>query len=178
MEGDNDAHQLTSMEYKLRKFRESDLERLVQHANNINVSRFMTNRFPYPYTEADGRSFIRMAMRSDPANLFVIEVDGELGGAIGIHPMEDVHHFNAELGYWVAEMFWGQGIATHAVSEMVEYGFTTFPVDRIFARPYGNNKASQRVLEKAGFELEARIKGNLEKHGERLDELIYAIRKR
>ncbi len=165
------------MKYKLRKFQKSDLEKLVLYADNIKVSRFMTNRFPHPYTESDGLSFISMAMKAEPSNLFVIEVEGELGGAIGIHPMEDVHHFNAELGYWVAEKYWGHGIATRAVSEMVEYGFNTFPVDRIFARPYGNNLASQKVLEKAGFELEARIRGNLEKHGERLDELIYAIRK-
>jgi ribosomal-protein-alanine N-acetyltransferase len=59
---------------------------------------------------------------------------------------------------------------------MIEYGFKSFDITRIYARPFGNNPASQRVLEKCGFKLEARIEKNLYKNGEFLDELIYAVR--
>jgi len=60
---------------------------------------------------------------------------------------------------------------------MVSYGFENFDVVRIYARPYGTNIGSQKALEKAGFQLEAHIKGNIFKNGEFLDELIYAVRK-
>lgn len=60
---------------------------------------------------------------------------------------------------------------------MVEYGFSQFPVNRIYARPFGSNLASQRVLEKAGFKLEARLDKVIFKNGVAEDELIYAVRK-
>ena len=84
---------------------------------------------------------------------------------------------NMELGYFLGEPFWGKGIITEAVKQIVDYGFQHFDITRIYARPYGNNPASQKVLEKAGFTLEARIEKNIYKNGEFLDELIYAIRK-
>jgi ribosomal-protein-alanine N-acetyltransferase len=85
---------------------------------------------------------------------------------------------NAELGYWLAQPFWGQGISTAAVRHMVAYGFQTFDITRIFARPFGTNRASQRVLEKSGFSLEAQFTQTLFKKGEFLDEWVYAIRRK
>ena len=61
---------------------------------------------------------------------------------------------------------------------MVDYGFQHWDINRIFARPFGTNIASQRVLEKAGFVLEARLEKTIFKNGEYLDELIYAVRRR
>ena len=61
-----------------------------------------------------------------------------------------------------------------AVNEIVAYGFRTFGIVRIYARPFSTNKGSQRVLEKAGFTLEARLKNALHKQGTFLDEYIYA----
>ena len=81
-----------------------------------------------------------------------------------------------ELGYWLAEPFWGNGIMSKAIEEIVDYGFDKFQITRIFARHYGSNKASQRVLEKAGFVLEATFEKTFYKNGEFLDELVYAIR--
>ena len=71
----------------------------------------------------------------------------------------------------------GQGIATGAVKEIVEFGFRTYDINRIFAKTFGTNRASQRVLEKAGFQLECRFEKTLFKNGEFLDELIYAVRR-
>ena len=82
------------------------------------------------------------------------------------------------MGYWLAEKYWGQGIITKAISEMVKFAFNTYDIDRVFARPFGTNIPSQRVLEKAGFQLEARFEKTLFKNGEYLDELIYAIRQK
>ena len=165
------------MHFNLRPWKMDDLDDLVRYANNFNIAKNLTNLFPYPYTRADGERFIRMVLEQNPIQVFAIEVLGEAAGAIGVHPQSDIQQKNAELGYWLAESYWGHGIMTSAIREMVDYGFRTFPINRIFARPFGTNIASQRALEKAGFVLEARINKILYKNGEYLDELIYAVRR-
>lgn len=155
----------------------TDLPALVAHANNWNIAKNLTNGFPHPYHPEHGEVFINLAMQGNPVNIFAIEVEGNAAGAIGIHPQTDIHEKNAELGYWLAEPYWGQGIMTRAVRQMVDYAFQTFPVNRIFARPFGTNLASQRVLIKAGFTLEGSFAKTIWKKGEFIDELIYAVRK-
>jgi [ribosomal protein S5]-alanine N-acetyltransferase len=67
---------------------------------------------------------------------------------------------------------------TKAVEQIVDHAFENFPViERIFARPFGSNIASQRILDKAGFLLEAKFKGTILKNGKVEDELVYAIRR-
>ena len=161
------------MEFKLRPYRDSDLASLVKYANNYNIAKYLTNQFPHPYTEEDGRKFILSVANSDPANVFAIEINGEAAGAIGIFPQSDIHEKNAEMGYWLAEPYWGNGVITRAIGRIVAYGFETFDITRIFARPFSTNPASQRVLEKAGFTCEARLKNALYKNGSYMDELIY-----
>ena len=161
------------MNFTLRPFKNSDLTSLVKYANNYNVARFMTNQFPYPYSEDDGRKFISSVCDGNPVNVFAIEVNGEAVGSIGIFPQSDIHEKNAEMGYWLAEPFWGNNIITRAIGQIVDYGFKTFDIVQIFSRPFSINLASQRVLEKAGFTLEARLKNAVYKNGEYMDELIY-----
>ena len=165
------------MNFTLRPFRDSDLQSLVKYANNYNIAKYLTNQFPHPYTDEDGRKFISSVANSSPVNVFTIEVNGEAAGAIGIFPQSDIHEKNAEMGYWLAEPFWGNGITTRAIVQIVEYGFKTFDITRIFARPFSINPASQRVLEKAGFICEARLKNAVYKNGMYMDELIYVKRK-
>ena len=165
------------MEFTLRAWRETDLESLVKYANNPNIAEHLTNAFPHPYTEENGQAFIQYANSAEPLHIFAIEIDGEAVGGIGIHPQTDIMCKNAELGYWLAEPFWGNGIVSKAIAQMVDYGFSTFDIVRIYARPFGSNLASQKVLEKNGFVLEARIAQNIFKNGVFQDELIYAVRK-
>jgi len=165
------------MEFKLRKWQAADIDSLVQYADNKKIAKNLTNHFPHPYSIESGKGFIEMAMKLDPVRIFAISIDGEAVGAIGIHPQEDIFSKNAEMGYWLAEPFWNKGIMSKAVLEMVEYGFKTFDINRIFARPFGTNIGSQKVLEKAGFTLEAKFEKTIYKYGVYLDELVYAIRK-
>lgn len=162
----------------LRPWKLSDADNLVKYANNPNIARFLTNAFPHPYTRENAEAFIQMVSAQNPIQVFAIEVNGEAIGSIGLHPQPDIMCKNLEMGYFVGEPFWGKGISTEAVKQMVNYGFEHFDVVRIFARPYGNNPASQRVLEKAGFTKEAHIQKNIYKNEEFLDELIYAVRKK
>lgn len=168
---------LLAMKFTLRPWIIDDLDSLVHAANNFKIANNLQDGFPYPYKEEDGREFIEMATSSEPLRIKAIDINGQAVGAIGIHPQTDVFHNNAEMGYWLAEPYWGKGIMTEAIRRMVDYGFNNFPINRIFARPYGSNLGSQRVLEKAGFHLEARLKGTIEKNGRVEDELIYAVRK-
>ncbi len=163
------------MEFKLRPFTLADLDNLVKYANNPKIAGNLTNAFPYPYTADHGKKFIEMAMSHEPIRIKTIEINGEASGGIGVHPQGDVYVKNAELGYWLAEPYWGKGIITDAIKEMIDYGFKTFEITRIYARPFSSNVASQRVLEKAGMKKEAVLKNAFFKNGEYLDELIYSI---
>ena len=165
------------MDFSLRPWQKDDLDDLVHYANNIKISRFLTDKFPHPYTKEDGKKFIEFASQNDPANIMAIIIDNRASGGIGIHPLHDIERFNAEMGYWLAEDYWGNGIITQAIHQMIDYSFQYFEINRIFARPFGTNKASQRVLEKTGFVLEGELKKTMFKNGVFEDELIYAIRK-
>ncbi|MCB9298545.1 MAG: GNAT family N-acetyltransferase [Lewinellaceae bacterium] len=164
-------------DFLLRPMAPADADSLARFGNNPNIARNMTDQFPHPYTPEKARAFIGYATQNDPPNILAIEVEGQAAGGIGIHPQADVHRKNAELGYWLAEPYWGQGIITRAITRMVSYGFEHWDIHRIFARPFGTNIASQRALEKAGFVLEARFEKTIFKNGEYLDELVYAIRR-
>lgn len=165
------------MTFKLRPWTSEDALSLAKHANNAKIAANLTNAFPYPYTMDNAIAFIDKAMQNTPPNILAIDINGEACGGIGIHPQSDVYCKNAELGYWLAEPYWGLGIVTQAVVDIVDYGFKNFDITRIFARPYGHNIASQKVLEKAGFKLEASFEKTLFKNDEFVDELIYGIRR-
>jgi [ribosomal protein S5]-alanine N-acetyltransferase len=165
------------MEFKLRPWTQSDITSLVKYANNFNIAKNLTNKFPHPYSEEDGAAFIEFASSGDPIHIFCIEAEGEACGGIGIHPQGDIFSKNAELGYWLAEPFWGKGIISKAIHQVVDNAFATYDISRIFARPFGTNHASQKVLEKNNFKLEGRFEKTIFKNGEYLDELVYAIRK-
>lgn len=165
------------LQVHLRPWRQQDASSLAFLANNFRIADNLRDVFPHPYGLDDARRFISMVQDHAPNRILAIEVDGELVGGIGLHPQSDISRMNAELGYWLGEPYWGQGIGTQAVRQMVAHGFATLPIDRIFAIPFGSNRASQRVLEKAGFVLEGRFAGTLVKNGRREDELVYAVRK-
>jgi len=165
------------MDFILRPWAIEDAENLAWFANNKNVSRYMMNRFPRPYTLENAYEFIAHANSESPPSLLAISIEGIAVGGIGLHRQSDISIMNAELGYWLGEAYWGKGIMTDAVIRMIEYGFINFDFNRIFARPFGSNLASQKVLEKAGFILEARFYGTFLKDGIFEDELVYAVRR-
>jgi ribosomal-protein-alanine N-acetyltransferase len=113
-------------------------------------------------------------MSEQPEMKFCIEVDGTAVGGIGVHPGHDVHRHTATVGYWLGEEFWRRGIMTEAVTVVTDFCFENFPFRRISAEVFANNPASARVLEKAGFIFEGRLKNDVLKDGKLLDSLLYA----
>ena len=159
----------------IRDCRPSDAESLAKHANNRKVSINLRDRFPYPYTIEDARAFLAHIMSGDgPETIVCIDIDGTAVGTIGIHTGQDVHRLTGEIGYWLGEEFWGRGIMSEVVPAFVNYCFDRFSLRRISAHTYVSNPASARVLEKAGFVFEGRLRNNVVKDGQILDSLLYA----
>ncbi|HEU4771871.1 MAG TPA: GNAT family protein [Candidatus Udaeobacter sp.] len=166
--------QLVLQRCTIRPWRMQDAASLVKHANNRKVWLSLRDKFPYPYTNEDARTFLEATIKSKPITNFCIEVNGAAVGGIGIHLGIDVHRQTAELGYWLGEEFWAGGIMTEAVKAFTDFCFEEFQLRRVYAEPFANNPASARVLEKAGFALEGRLKNNVLKDGKLLDSLLYA----
>ena len=164
-------------QFTLKKLALADAMIFALHANNRSIWLNLTDRFPHPYTIENAQDFIQLTLVPKPTQVLGIYIEEEPIGAIGLHPMEDVFRKSMELGYWVAEPYWGKGIMSRAISLMVAYGFENFDINRVFARPFGRNIGSIKVLEKNGFVLEAKLSNTVFKDDKYEDELIYGIRR-
>ena len=158
----------------IRKFRRNDKYRMAEIANNMKIAINLRDAFPYPYSLEDARKFINMCLRIKPYQIFAIEFEGEYVGNIGLHKQDDVYRKTAELGYFIGEQYWNRGITPRAVNLICEYGFRELDVIKIYSGVFSFNTASQRVLEKCGFELEAFLKSAVIKNGKICDEYRYA----
>lgn len=158
----------------VRSFRPADARSLAVHANNRSVWLNLRDTFPHPYTDRDAREFIAFTLRQDPETHFAIAVEGQAAGAIGFRLHDDVERVSTEVGYWLGEAFWGRGIVTEALKAMTRYAFDTYGVTRVYAVPFEWNAPSQRVLEKAGYVFEGRMRRSAIKDGKIIDQLLYA----
>jgi ribosomal-protein-alanine N-acetyltransferase len=159
----------------VRSFRASDVPSLVRHANNRKIWMNLRDRFPHPYTKADARAYLRNVRRMEPETFFAIEVDSEATGSIGYVLQPDVERMSAEIGYWLGEDAWGRGVATEVLEAVTRYAIARHQLTRLFALPFAGNTASCRVLEKAGYVLEARLRRSAIKAGVIQDQLQYAF---
>ena len=151
-----------------------DAQGLAAGINNRNVWLHLRDWVPHPYTVADAIAYLERVTTPQPEHAVCIEVDGRVGGGMSIRMGSDIHRRTAELGYWLAEPLWGRGIMTAAVRAFVPACLAAFDLDRMFATASSKNPASARVLEKAGFTFEGRLRKNALKDGEVLDSLMYA----
>ncbi len=111
----------------------------------------------------------------NPETFFAIAVNGEAVGGIGFVPLTDVERVSAEVGYWLGEPFWGRGLATEAVIAISRYAIEHHGLTRLFALPFAYNPASCRVLEKAGYQLETRLRRSAIKDGVIVDQMLYGL---
>ncbi|MEX2430948.1 MAG: GNAT family N-acetyltransferase, partial [Dehalococcoidia bacterium] len=162
--------------YSIRDWDSKDEDALVAYANNRKIWRNMLDRFPHPYTRADAREWLRRSRKEEPAVNFAITTGGEAIGAIGLKLQQDVAYKSAEVGYWLGEPFWGKGIAPMALWAFTAWAFerSGLGLERLFAGVFAWNPASTRVLEKAGYAYEGRLRRHVFKDGEFTDLLIYA----
>lgn len=167
------------MNFLLRPWRTEDAEDLVKAADNPKIAANLRNVFPSPYTLADANWFINDCIsKGDSHGLtWAIEVDGKAAGGIGVTLLNDVYEKSAELGYWLSEEYWRQGIMSQAVQIICREAFKTFDIIRIFAEPFAHNAGSRGVLEKAGFTYEGTMRNGVYKNGQVYSYCIYSLLK-
>ena len=167
------------MKCRIRKWELSDAKDLAAALSNKKVQDNLRDGLPYPYTEQDGKEFISAMLSADENETyaFAITVDNMVLGSIGIFRQGNIHRQTAELGYYIAEEYWGKGIMTEAVKQICEYVFSESDIIRIYAEPFAYNMASCRVLEKAGFQYEGTLRSNAVKNGKVIDMKMYSLLK-
>jgi len=160
---------------ELRSYALDDIPALTRWANSHAVWRNLNDGFPSPYTEVHARAWVDHCLTTLPETHLAIAVDGETVGGIGATLGSDVARLSAEVGYWLAEPYWGRGICTEAVRGFTADLVKRFQLIRVFARPFARNVASARVLEKAGYKLEGTMRQAVVKENTVLDQLLYAF---
>jgi RimJ/RimL family protein N-acetyltransferase len=159
----------------VRSWRFEDVVSVAHHANNRKIWLNLRDAFPHPYSEEDATRFISGVMQREPETIFAIDVDGDAVGSIGFGLHRDVERVSAEIGYWLAEPFWGRGITTEALVAVTRHAIETHGLTRVYGLPFEWNAASFRVLEKAGYVCEARLRRSAIKDGKVIDQLLYAF---
>ena len=167
------------MNYTLRKWRLSDAKDLAAALNNEKILNNLRDGLPFPYTERDASDYIAAMLAADENEAFAyaITADDRAIGSIGAFRQGNIHRQTAELGYYLAEEYWGQGIMTDAIRQLCGRIFESTDILRIYAEPFACNTGSRRALEKAGFTYEGTMKNNAVKNGRVLDMAIYALTK-
>lgn len=165
------------MQCEIRRWQPGDAEALAEIINNKKIQDNLRDGIPFPYTVRDAEEFIAQNIAADrnKSFAFAITYDGRLVGSIGAYRCQNIHFRTAELGYYLDENYWGRGIATSAVVQICDYIFKNSDIVRIFAEPFLYNKASCRVLEKAGFVREGILRQNAQKNGRIIDMVMYSL---
>lgn len=166
------------MDKIIRKWRLEDAKDLAGMLSNKKIQDNLHDGLPYPYTEKDAQAFIQDMLAADSTKTFafaIINDENKAIGSIGAFRCENIHRQTAEMGYYLAEEYWGKGIATEAVKQLADHVFNQTDIMRIFAEPFSTNRDSCRVLEKSGFQFEGTLRKNAVKNGEIKDMQMYAL---
>lgn len=157
----------------LRKLDSSDVERIVSMANNPAIADDMST-LPSPFMEQHALELVYRSKNKEDIVLGV--VDGESNGLAGVVTLRDFEplHEQAELSIWIGQEYWGKGLGSAAIMEMVRVGFEEQKLNRIYAYTMVRNKASQRILEKSGFSREGLLRERVIICGIYEDVYIYA----
>ncbi|KAK3393608.1 acyl-CoA N-acyltransferase [Podospora didyma] len=176
---------VTTPRILIRPWSQADAEDMHKAANNLKVARYMTLRFPSPHTLASAEEWITLTTTSAATVgkhfAICLQPEGTPVGGIGLTPPpgNGVEPRTRELGYWLGEAAWGQGLATEAVTAFTRWAFSALGPEeglrRIDAWVFGGNEASGRVLTKAGFVLEGRRRKAGFKFGEEFDIVLYGL---
>lgn len=165
------------MKYEMRKWRLSDAEELAAALNNKRILNNLRDGLPFPYTEQDGRDYIIAMLSANENDTFAYAITAEdhVIGSIGAFRQSNIHSRTAELGYYLAEEYWGRGVMSGAIRQLCDLIFQTTDILRIYAEPFSYNAGSRRALEKAGFRYEGLMKNNAVKNGKVVDMALYSL---
>jgi len=158
----------------LRDLNSKDHKELSIIANNRKIWINLKDRFPHPYSEDDAELFIRYAQTNGKEVVKAIISNDNLCGVIGVIPQEDVHAHVGEVGFWLGEPYWSQGIGTTALLLFIE-SYISGKYQRLEAGVFSNNIASMKLLEKCGFIKEGVRRSRIIKDGVTQDEHLFGL---
>jgi RimJ/RimL family protein N-acetyltransferase len=153
---------LNTARLTLRPFRLGDASRFVTLAGNLAVAR-MTSDIPHPLHIWQCRRWLRQA-RGEVR--FAIEHESELIGGVGYFCQRTRV---GELGFWLGQDYWGQGLATEASRAVVIYAFTAGNLEALTSANFIDNTASAGILGKLGFTANGRMRTHSIARGEDVD---------
>lgn len=166
------------MQLHLRPWQIEDAAPLAQLADNPQIARYMSDSFPSPYTLKDAQAFILQCLAAPEQEQLAraITVDDQVAGSIALLRGSDVYRCTAQIAYWLAEPYWGQGIMTRAIHRICEDAFDHYQdLVRISAEPFEANLPSCKALERAGFRLEGLLINRVYKNGWVGNAKLYAL---
>ena len=158
----------------LHKWTSNDKEALMALCNDVDRT-FLSDRLPYPYTEADADWWLGMVAENDGKEGVwrSIWADAQLIGSISVERKDEGGQAIGEIGYMILTPFWSQGIGTESVRQICEIAFRELELQQIVGNVFPENVASARVLEKNGFQLNGTMTGSIVKNGSLLDVKVY-----
>jgi [ribosomal protein S5]-alanine N-acetyltransferase len=163
-------------QFALRPWQLSDAESMARHLGNPKVGQTLADWYPADgYTLALAQHWVSEGHRAFGGQSWaVVNVNDEAVGGSGVHPGAGFARCNAEIGYWLSESIWGQGVGTAVVRALAEQAFAQAEVTRVFAPIHAHNQASQRCCEKNGFVLEGVQRQSVIKSGRAVDVAVWA----
>lgn len=138
---------------------------------------YLSDRLPYPYTEADADWWLGMVAGNDGKEGVwrAIVVNKQIVGSISVERLADENRAAGSIGYMILTPFWSQGIGTEAVRQICGIAFRELALERIIGEVFPENLASALVLEKNGFLLEETKAGAVLKGGKAMDVKVYGL---
>ena len=160
----------------LHKWTSIDKTALMALCNAVDRT-FLSERLPYPYTEADADWWLGMVAKNEGKEGVwrSIWADGQLVGSISVERKDEGCQAIGEIGYMILTPFWSQGIGTEAVRQICEIAFRELELQQIVGNVFPENVASARVLEKNGFLLEGTMEGAVMKGEKMVDLRVYRL---
>ncbi|MHB1152324.1 MAG: GNAT family N-acetyltransferase [Eubacteriales bacterium] len=148
---------------KLRCLSQSDFRDMYRYACREDVTRYLLWD-PHNSPEYTSRYLNQLQIQYSAGEFFdwgiEYKADGIMIGTCGFTSF-DIENNRAEIGYVINPDYWGMGIATEAVSAILDYGFRTLSLNRIEARYMVGNDRSRRVMEKCGMRFEGVLRSLL-----------------
>jgi ribosomal-protein-alanine N-acetyltransferase len=168
---------LQTARLRLRSFLSDDADGLSRFAGDREVAGSMIS-LPHPISPGIARSTIAGIAADFQANRavhFALE-RLDMPGLIGAVELREIEreHAQAELSFWIAPPFWGQGFATEAARESLRYGFGEFGLNRIYAYHMLRHPASGAVLRAIGLVHEGVLRQRVRKWNQFEDVALYA----
>ena len=159
-----------------RPLEREDAPRLAVYLNDPGVRRTLLHH--RPMSAAQEQAFIESLGKSEQQVVVGIarkERPDELIGVTGLHGL-DFRSRRAEFGIFIGERsLWRQGYGTEATRMMLDYGFGTLNLSRVWLQVFAHHAAGLRTYEKAGFRREGVLREQHYTEGRPVDAVVMGI---